>query len=139
MKMHHQKRFPLYLTLEGPFHLSNSSLRERALNVERASDDVKQTLTPPIAWSFATIRAKALEPSCSRTVPEVGSSCRLLKVPLFRGSSRFESLILSHHSRFTRECNKEEINDDDDECVAPVWVARSQRGWTFENTSGRFY
>ena len=33
----------------------------------------------------------------------------------FRGSSRFESVILSHHSRFkiTCECNKEEINDDD--------------------------
>ena len=32
------------------------------------------------------------------------------------GSSRFESLILSHHSRFNVacECNKEEINDDDD-------------------------
>ena len=32
------------------------------------------------------------------------------------GSSRFESLILSHHSRFnvTCECNKEEINDDDE-------------------------
>ena len=40
-----------------------------------------------------------------RVVPtnvlESGSSC-----------SRFESLILSHHSRFTCECNKEEINDD---------------------------
>ena len=32
-------------------------------------------------------------------------------MPPFRGSSRFESLILSHYSRFTRECNKEEIND----------------------------
>ena len=31
------------------------------------------------------------------------------------GSSRFESLILSHHSRFTCECNKEEINDDNDD------------------------
>jgi len=35
-------------------------------------------------------------------------------VPLFHGSSRFESLILSHHSSFTCECNKEDINDDDD-------------------------
>jgi len=34
---------------------------------------------------------------------------------LFRGSSRFESLILSHHPRCTCECNKEEINDDDDD------------------------
>ena len=36
-------------------------------------------------------------------------------MPLFRGSSRFESLILSHHSRFTCECNKEEINDKYDD------------------------
>ena len=49
-------------------------------------------------------------------VSEVDSSCRLLTVPLFRGSSRFESLILSHHSRFNvrSECNEEEITDDDD-------------------------
>ena len=35
------------------------------------------------------------------------------------GSSRFESLILSNHSRFniTCECNKEEINDDDVQSV----------------------
>jgi len=38
-------------------------------------------------------------------------------VPLFRGSSRFESLVLSHHLRFTCECNKEEINDDDEMMV----------------------
>ena len=36
-------------------------------------------------------------------------------MPLFRGSSRCESLILSHRSRFTCECNKEEIDDDDNE------------------------
>jgi len=34
-----------------------------------------------------------------------------LILPLFRGISRFESLILSHHPSFTREYNKEEIND----------------------------
>ena len=34
---------------------------------------------------------------------------------LFRGSSRFESLILSRHPRCTYECNREDINDDDDE------------------------
>ena len=28
---------------------------------------------------------------------------------------RFESLIVSHHSRFTCECTKEEIKDDDDD------------------------
>ena len=49
------------------------------------------------------------------TVSEVDDSCRLLIVPLFRGSSSFESLILSRHSRFTCECNKEDINDDDDD------------------------
>ena len=35
----------------------------------------------------------------SRRVPDVDSNCRLLIVPPFPGSSRFESLILSHHSR----------------------------------------
>ena len=49
----------------------------------------------------------------------VDSRCRLLIVPLCRGSSRFESLILSHHSRFTCECTKEEINDDDDDDDLP--------------------
>ena len=35
-------------------------------------------------------------------------------VPLFRGSSRFESLISPHHSRFNVacECKKKEIHDD---------------------------
>ena len=35
-------------------------------------------------------------------------------VPLAHGSSRFENLILSHHSGFSVacECNEEEINDD---------------------------
>ena len=41
-----------------------------------------------------------------------GGRCRLLIVPLFRGSSRSESLILSHHARFTCECNKQDIGDD---------------------------
>jgi len=41
-------------------------------------------------------------------------------VPLCRGSSMFESLILSHHSKFTCECNEEDINDDDDDDVKPV-------------------
>jgi len=61
--------------------------------------------------------------SCSRAkrVSEVDSSCRLLIVPLFRGSSRFESFIVSHHSRFTCECNKGEINDDDDDDML-VWA-----------------
>ena len=38
-------------------------------------------------------------------------------MPLFRGSSRFESLILSDYSRFACECNQEEINDDDDDVL----------------------
>jgi len=43
------------------------------------------------------------------TFPAVDSTCRLLIVPLFRGSSRFERLILSHRSRHkvTCECNVE--------------------------------
>ena len=37
-------------------------------------------------------------------------------MPLFRGSSRFESLILSHHSRkITCACDEEDINDDKDD------------------------
>jgi len=41
---------------------------------------------------------------------------------------RFESLILSHHSRYkvTCECSEEDINDDDDDdhlcCGCRVWV-----------------
>ena len=35
---------------------------------------------------------------------DAGSNCRLLIVPPFRGSSRFESLILSHHSRRKVAC-----------------------------------
>ena len=35
-------------------------------------------------------------------VSGVDSSCRLLILSLFRGSSKFESLIFSHHSRFQR-------------------------------------
>ena len=35
-----------------------------------------------------------------KRVPEVDRSCRLLVLPLFRGSSRFETLILSRRSRF---------------------------------------
>ena len=53
---------------------------------------------------------KDLEPRCSgsQRVPEVGSNCRLLIVPLFRGSSRFDFLILSHPSRkkVACECNE---------------------------------
>ena len=61
---------------------------------------------------------KALEPRCFRAkrFSEVDSSCRLLILPLLPGSSKFESLIVSHHSRFTCECDKEEIYDDNDEC-----------------------
>ena len=40
-------------------------------------------------------------------------------MPLVRGSSGFESLILSHHSRFTCECNQEEIDEDDDDYHTP--------------------
>ena len=55
--------------------------------------------------------------SRAKRLPEIDSGCRLLIVPLFRGSSRFESWILSHHSRFkvTCEFNNHEIDDDDDD------------------------
>ena len=45
---------------------------------------------------------------CSCIVPDVDNNCRRLIVPLFRGSSRCESLILSHHSRrkVACECNE---------------------------------
>jgi len=44
--------------------------------------------------------------------------------PSLLDSSRFESLILSHHSRFTCECNnKEDINDDDDDDAAASHLA----------------
>ena len=46
-------------------------------------------------------------------------------MPLFRGSSRFESLILSRHSKFTCQCNQEEINDDDDERRRGGWGTTS--------------
>ena len=64
---------------------------------------------------------------CGNRRTEVDRSGRLLIVPLFRGSSRFESLILSHHSRFTCECNKEDINDDDDDDVNRVKCAPRNR------------
>ena len=46
----------------------------------------------------------------SSTIGSLNGSGRLLIVPLFRGSSRFESLILSHHSRYkvTCECNEKD-------------------------------
>ena len=50
-------------------------------------------------------------------------------MPLFRCSSRFESLILSHHSRFTCECNNADINDDDDEMAPPRCEVEEVRVW----------
>ena len=41
-----------------------------------------------------------------------------------RGSSRFESLILPHHARFTCECNKKDINDDGDDAGTCDWSGR---------------
>ena len=61
------------------------------------------------------VGSNSLKPSCSRPkrVPDVDSSCRLLIVPPFRVSSRFESFY--HTTRkVTCECNEEDTNDDDD-------------------------
>ena len=44
----------------------------------------------------------------SRLSRAVDGNCRLLILPLFRGSSRFESLILSHHSRRKVACECDE-------------------------------
>ena len=66
------------------------------------------------------IMPNTLLPSLQQRSVDV--SCGLLIVPLFRGSSRFESLILSHHSKFkfTCACSKEEIHDDDDDDAQPL-------------------
>ena len=73
------------------------------------------------------------DPSCSRTkrVPEVDIGCRFLIVSLVRGSSRFESLISSHHFSVACECNEEGINGDDDEC------RRTRRGGLISRRSSR--
>ena len=60
--------------------------------------------------------SNSLKPSCSRPkrVPDVDSSCRLLIVPPFCVSSRFESFY--HTTRkVTCECNEEDTNDADDD------------------------
>ena len=53
-------------------------------------------------------------------------------VPLFRGSSIFESLVLSHHFRLnvTCECIKEEL-DDGDEVSGYICILKKdeQEGW----------
>ena len=53
--------------------------------------------------------------SWAKRVSGVDSSCRRLIVPLFRGSSGLESLIVSHYLRFICECNKEETTNLDDD------------------------
>ena len=45
-------------------------------------------------------------------------------MPLFRGSSIFESLMLSHHSRFTCECDKEEIKDENENYFTVIQTKR---------------
>ena len=68
----------------------------------------KQIFDGLVTDPSATVEAEQL----LQVPPEVDSSCWPLIVPLFRGRRSFESLILSHHSRFTRECHKELMNDD---------------------------
>ena len=45
-------------------------------------------------------------------------------VPLFRGISTFQSLILSHHSRFTCENNKEDMNYNENGRQTDSWVVQ---------------
>ena len=86
--------------------------RNRTCPIWRSGTSARSVPTPScLPWNRDCSRAKR--------VPEVGSSCRIFLVPLFRGSSRFESLILSHHSRFNVKhvtLNKDEINDENRGC-----------------------
>ena len=83
----------------------------KLLEAPRAPKPQTLTTAPP---SLKCISRKAVPRS--QRVPKVDSICRLLIVPLFRGSSRFESLILSQHfRRVTCECDEEDVNDDDDD------------------------
>ena len=85
---------------------------------------------------------RAFEPlSGSARLPEVDRSGRLLNVPLFRGSSGFESLILSHHFRFdvTCECNKEVVNDDDGARVLCLPSTSAFTKFIFHSSHFRFH
>ena len=64
-------------------------------------------------------------------VAGVESRCRLLIVPLLRGSSRFQSSILSHHVRFKCGFDKEEVHDDDECCAEFLlqWPVLSDLGF----------
>ena len=53
--------------------------------------------------------------SSSSRRPSAEKACGVTSSGFARACSRFESLILSHHSRFTCKCNKEDITDDDDD------------------------
>jgi hypothetical protein len=54
--------------------------------------------------------------------------------------SSFESLILSHHSRFNVACegNKEEIDDDGDATKGPMWGYPRGRFWDLGTVSEPF-
>ena len=65
-------------------------------------------------------KVDSLVPKVDSLVDNSDNSCRLLIVPLFRGSSRFESLILLHYFMFTCEYNKEETKDDKDDNYASI-------------------
>jgi len=90
---------------------------EDVLKPNRSAGETSPCNFHPSGW----LRASAL--TC-RLISLVGVKWSCLRInkafppsaqpALFRGSSRFESLILSHHSRFTCKCNKEDTNDDDD-------------------------
>ena len=56
-------------------------------------------------------------------------------------SSRFQSLILSHHSRLkiTCECNEEDINDDDDAAASVNRQPLSSKNGTYKKVKARFW
>ena len=60
-------------------------------------------------------------------------------MPHFRGSSKFESLTLSHHFRFnvTCECNKEEINDDEVGTFFERWASATRKSAGYSRGSAQ--
>jgi hypothetical protein len=78
------------------FQIKQCSNARKLLEMVKKDGQSFSAIQVDAAWDRA-----ATMPGCSgsQRVPEVDSNCRLLVLPLFCGSSRFESLILSHHSR----------------------------------------
>jgi len=90
-----------------------------SLTYEPASEPLHISVKyPEVGGASSHVLLERCKPA--NGVAEVDNSCRPLKVPLFRGSSRFESLIPSHH------------NDDDDDTNAASlrrFYRKTNLGW----------